>query len=143
MAPAHNFRGFTLMEILTVLVLISIISVVIVNGSGTSTIAHTQAEFDKLKIHIRYVQAMAIGSSLDCQIEFKDGGYGASKATNPNPTPIRLPGEEETIVTPVSLTLETTGILTFNAFGDPGSTDFIVQTGWGNFIVLANTGYIQ
>jgi prepilin-type N-terminal cleavage/methylation domain-containing protein len=56
----RNNRGFTLIEIIAVLVIIAIISAVVISrGTGTDA-ASLQAEVDTLKGHLRYAQYLAM-----------------------------------------------------------------------------------
>jgi MSHA pilin protein MshC len=55
-----NNRGFTLIEIIAVLVVVAIISAVVISRGTATDAANLQAEIDTLKGHLRYAQALAM-----------------------------------------------------------------------------------
>ncbi len=56
----RNIRGFTLVEITVVVVLIGIISAVVLARSITTDRINVVGEVDKIRNHIRYAQSMAM-----------------------------------------------------------------------------------
>jgi prepilin-type N-terminal cleavage/methylation domain-containing protein len=55
-----NNRGFTLIEIIAVLVILAIVSAVVISRGTATDAASLRAEIDTLKGHLRYAQYLAI-----------------------------------------------------------------------------------
>ncbi len=58
-----NERGFTILEVIVVLILISIVSVVIITRTTNIQDIELEAQSDKVQTHIRYAQTMAMKRS--------------------------------------------------------------------------------
>lgn len=83
---ANNRSGFTLIEVIAVLVIAVIISAVIVSRSGSSS-TDLVSQTEILKTHLRYVQTMSMSASdLSSYygIKCEDGVYWMFKGTESN-----------------------------------------------------------
>lgn len=96
----NNHRGFTLIEVIAVLIIIAVIAVVAVSRSVDYS-AEVYAGADALKAHLRYAQTMAMNSNPSSGaavwgISGTVSSYWLFQGTNPAAaaTYIRLPEDE-------------------------------------------------
>lgn len=102
--------GFTLIELITVLLIIGILSAVIVSRSGTLN-TDLAARSSELRSQLRYLQLMAMKNSTTYLALKSDGGsYWAYNSANSSKR-IPLPGESSSTVS-----LADKGITSLNAF---------------------------
>jgi len=115
----QNDHGFTLVEMVVVLVLISIISATVLARSISTNQIDFVGQVDKIRNHIRYAQSMAM-KRLDVDPN-ENGRWGIKCFGNEywlfkyetfgdQNTPVRLPGEE-----PGKISLPDLGV-TMNAY---------------------------
>jgi len=110
-------RGFTILEIVAVLLLLSILATVAGTRFSTSAI-ELQATVDRLKGHIRYAQSRAMNSETHWGINLPGDRY--SLFNNDNVANIvRLPGEKEDEIALPSGYAVTAGTLVFDTWGTP------------------------
>ena len=120
-------HGFTLFELVGVIILMGILTTVTVSRlTGTEDI-DLRAERDLLANHLRYAQAMAMGSVAPCGIAYTAGNparYRLFRSSAPG-TALTLPGEQETSVslpTGMTVSLSTGGTaISFTGWGVPCS----------------------
>jgi prepilin-type N-terminal cleavage/methylation domain-containing protein len=124
----QNNHGFTLVEMVVVLVLISIISATVLARSISTNQIDFVGQVDKIRTHIRYAQSMAM-KRLDVISDDRWGircsgtqywlfnytGFGTEN------TSVRLPGEQPGKITlsDLGVTNATTFTLYFNGLGAP------------------------
>ena len=109
-------NGFTLIEVIAVLVIIGILSVVIV-GRATAPNTELFSQTEVLKGHLRYAQERSMNTNAVWYIQFSGNTYTLYRAG----TAMTLPGESGTVVTP-GVTLGWTGgtdIFSFDGHGRP------------------------
>ena len=107
-------NGFTLIEIIAVLVIMSILGVVIVQRAS-STDARVAAQTEVLKGHLRYAQERSMNTNAVWYIQFSGNTYTLYRAG----TAMTLPGEDGPVVTP-GVTLGWTGGTDVFSFDDHG-----------------------
>ncbi|MFH2219339.1 MAG: prepilin-type N-terminal cleavage/methylation domain-containing protein [Pseudomonadota bacterium] len=138
--------GFTLLEVVLVLVIAGIIGVVVASrfvGVDTNMVVQT----DVVKTHLRYAQIRAMSSNEIWGINFQGTTYSLFKNGNTADT-VYFPGEE-------SLTIDlpsgksASEIVSFDSWGKPYN-DASGQSnhpggaiGDLSIIITANTGFIQ
>jgi prepilin-type N-terminal cleavage/methylation domain-containing protein len=87
--------GFTMLEIVVVLLLMSIVGATLIGRSITTSNLDLNSAADKLSNHLRYAQAEAMKLAYKDYpvwgINFTNGGYWMFRGTNPN-TKVRFPG---------------------------------------------------
>ena len=144
-----NIRGFTLIEIVAVLVIILILSAIAVSRS-LSTNNELISQTDIVKSHLRFAQLKALQDDLNVWgITFTGGSYSLSCAAGTNsscPASIQLPSESSgTHTFPTGVTSGTPTI-TYDSWGSPvGGAVNITLTQGSQTITLnvaAGTGNI-
>jgi prepilin-type N-terminal cleavage/methylation domain-containing protein len=109
--------GFTMIEVIAVLVILGIISAVAI-AKVSSVIAqyNLDSEADVIKGHLRYAQALSMNSTVNWGITFSSGSY--TIFTNPSST-VALPGTGSATATlPSGMTIAT-GTVSFDSWGTP------------------------
>ena len=105
----RNNRGFTLVEVTVVVVLIGIIAAVVFARSISTDQINVVGQVDKIRNHIRYAQSMAMKRNEVWVISFNATQYWLSDITL---NPVKLPG-----VTTATISLTDLGVsITGNAF---------------------------
>ena len=94
-------RGFTFLEIVVVMVLISIIAAVTFSRSITTTQINFVGQADKIRQHIRYAQSLAMKRDEIWGIRSSATQYWLFKNTTSNE--VQLPGEQNTKITLAAL----------------------------------------
>ncbi|KQC10676.1 MAG: hypothetical protein APR62_11735 [Smithella sp. SDB] len=149
-----NQRGFTMVEVITVLLIIALLAVVaIVRLSGTSSYdLATQTEV--IKAHLRLAQAYAMKLNSLWGINFDSSTTYYLFQGSGSTMPVRIPGENEITVsmTTKKSTLTITSApqrMTFNSYGSPVddsgnlmTSNITIVTNGGNITVTKNTGFI-
>ncbi len=137
--------GFSMIEVIAVLVLLGVIAAVVGNYTGT-TGAELAAEEAILKSHLRFAQMRAMNDTVPWGISFSGNTYtltenGAASTTN-------LPGtttNNRTIDSALTLTPSASAI-TFDTWGSPGTTTITITLSDGSetraITVTRNTGFI-
>ena len=89
--------GFTLVEIVVVMLLMSLITAVVLARSVTTTEVDVVGQTDKIRNHLRYAQATAMKrSDTVWGIQFTADSYRFFSGTSPQNNEILLPGGEYT-----------------------------------------------
>jgi prepilin-type N-terminal cleavage/methylation domain-containing protein len=122
-----NKNGFTLFEIVVVLVLMSIVAAAVIGRSIDTREIDLSGQSDKIRNHIRFVQAMAIKRSnsvwgITCAAD--PNRYWVFQGTNPDDAgkQFQLPGENNTEVSLAeSHVFVSAFTLFFDRFGRPYS----------------------
>ena len=112
----HKSSGFTLIEVIAVLVVVSVISAVVISRLMSSS-PKLIAQADVIKSHLRYAQARAMSSNVIWGISCDGSSYWLFKDGN-TATKVVLPGEEpdNTIVLSTQLDAEYKGTISMEAF---------------------------
>jgi MSHA pilin protein MshC len=112
--------GFTILEILVVLIIIGIISVMIIGRSHIGQV-DLLSQTEVIKSHIRYAQSRAMNSDRTWGIELDSTGksYWLYADGNP-PKKIRLPGQDTNSVDLSALNLALTPVSITVSFDDRG-----------------------
>ncbi|HQG65331.1 MAG TPA: prepilin-type N-terminal cleavage/methylation domain-containing protein [Smithella sp.] len=141
-------KGLTLIEIICVLVLIGIISLVAVVRMLSVQDVDRYAQLEVIKAHLRIAQARAMSTGEPYGINFNSTtSYFLFRNSAPN-TALLLPGEDNTTV---SLSVKKSAlvitsaplIITYDAYGSPGTSDINIETNGGTINITKNTGFIK
>ena len=137
-----NNSGFTLIETISVLLIIAIISAVLLTRTTMTNEATLRAEIDTLKAHLRYAQTLAMNDVPPIQwgIEVKESSYKLVKNPNDDNTSFSLPNESSQKHDFPSITA-TPATVWFDDWGSP-SGDLSLTLGGKTITITPNTGFI-
>ena len=118
--PNKHCRGFTLVEVLVVLLLLGTIGVVIASRVSSTGLYSVKSEAAALKSHLRYAQTMAMSTNLIWGLSIGSKQYSLFRDNNTSDTVI-LPGaESDPVVLPGNApSLSSAGPIRFNGMGTP------------------------
>jgi MSHA pilin protein MshC len=140
--------GFTLFEVVMVLLILGIISYFASTRLFTEEGISRVAEMDLIKTHLRYAQSRTMNTEKDWGITFEAGGKSYFLFNGDNPVlPIRLPGDESSNgkMTLAAITVTNAPITVrflSQSFGSPGTAPVSITTTAGTITVTKNTGFI-
>ena len=151
-------QGFTMIEVIAVLVILGIIAVVAVSRLGTDE-NDLIAQTDIVKAHLRFAQLKALSddTSASWGIAFAAGSYALQR--NGGAASVNLPGENGAThsfpsgVSITSVTVTPSQTVYFNSWGSPVDASgnlltanikiTLVQSVSKAFLIYNNTGYIE
>ncbi len=149
-----NLKGFSLIEVISVLLLLSIVSIIIVPrlfNTGVGDIV----TIDTLKSHLRYAQLRSMNSQANWGVKFDNAShaYWLFNTEPPNDENVRIAftGEEAVQVSFQNTMTATPALIAFDSLGKPFTnaavtSAFITENldlGNGETIIITkNTGYI-
>jgi len=155
----NDEQGFTILEIVVVIIIISILSAIMISQVNTGN-SELIAFGDSLKAHLRYAQTRSMNSDTAWSIRFlNNSSYGLYKDGSANP--YLLPGQDQPIVScPTGITLnnghDQSNLISFDSWGRPcldipgvlrqqSDRTLIISSSTGSFAipVIKNTGFIQ
>ena len=125
---AKGSRGFTLIEVITILVIMGILSAVVISRMGSTSTYSLASEVDILKTHLRYVQYRAMSDSVTWGMSFTGGSNSSySLRVDKAATTSSLPNENSstpwTHNLPPGITITTEDgagtAIDFNEWGNP------------------------
>lgn len=143
-----NSSGFTLIEVIAVLIILAIITAVAVSR-GMSTQNDLIQQVDIVKTHLRFAQLKALNDDVNTwSITFTTGSYSLSCTVGTNSTcpSSSLPSESSSSHSFPSGVTATSATVTFDRWGSPGGSAASINLTQGSqtitITVAANTGYI-
>ncbi len=164
LCPERGQQGFTLVELITVMLLVGILAVVVLPRfdllKGFDEIGYR----DKVRATLEYARKAAVGERRNVRVTLAANGLtltidndvpeGAAASTFPRslalPTPDRAcGGATNAICAPTGVTLAGTAALTFTPLGKPNAAAAYTVTGPAPssstyaITVAAETGYVQ
>ncbi len=139
--------GFTIIEVVAVLILVGIVSAVAISRIGDTSTYDLNSQVEVVKSHLRYAQSRAMASGSPWGVNFTTSTTYHLFEGTATATPILFLGESSPTV---SLTAKNSNltissapqVVTFDAYGSPGTTTITITTNGGNITVTRNTGYI-
>lgn len=143
--PTTHNAGFTLVEIIAVMVIIGIVGAMVVSRTGSDD-SGTVSTKDRIKAHIRYAQILALKSNTVSGIDFNGSNY--SIFTNGNTANAVDLGNGTTFTLPASYTqtlyFDLWGI-PYTAYVSPGSNTPWTTGALGTLglTLTADTGFVQ
>ena len=144
--PLKNSTGFTMIEIIAVLVILAIVTAVIISRSMTTSDVSLQTEVDTLKGHLRFAQARAMNeiSPTKWGIQVNGSSYKLVRNLNGDNTtfdsPSLLPGESSSTHA-TTISGAGSGTVLFDDWGSPSvaSVTFVGRS----ISITPNTGFIE
>ena len=146
-------KGFTLLEIITVFLLIAIVSVVVISRSVSTSEVNLASQVEVIKSHIRYAQARAMNTNKVWGVSLSSGSYMVFIQDGGKQNKVVLGQDAATISLPSGMTVSA-GEVSFDQWGQPYNND--TATGTSSTInitvnysgqsssssILQNTGFI-
>ncbi len=132
-------HGFTLLEIIVVLLLISIVTATVMFSSSAVENTDVYTAADRLKVHLRYSQIRSMNSDLIWGIVFNGTTYTLMRDISGSPVPELLPGENNSTV---NLPGNVTGTVSFDSWGSPSGLSTI-SLGLTAITITPDTGFIE
>ena len=147
-------RGFTLIELISVLLIMGIVAAVVISRVGTSN-NEVIAQIEVVKSHLRYAQSRAMNSDKIWGVRFDTSRYWLFKDGNIS-NKVTFPAEDSDTVTLPSGMSVGTEIVSFDSWGKPytdasGGTPqsgdrtivFLPSIANHAIIITKNTGFIE
>ena len=135
--------GFTMIEIIAVLVILGILTAVAVSRVMNTGEMEQRARLDAVKAHLRLAQARAMGEGSPWGVHFTANAYYLFRGTDPTQNKVTFPGESSDTVQAGSGFFSGTPLtVVFDAYGNPGGTTVNLVTSGGTITIIRNTGYI-
>ncbi|HML55605.1 MAG TPA: type II secretion system protein [Solidesulfovibrio magneticus] len=132
--------GFTIIEVVAVLVLLGIMAIAVVNRTGTQGV-QAMAEADALRSALRYAQSRAMGDVYTWGISFTASSYQLV-SDNPDTANAVLPGQgTNTRAMPANVALSGANFILFDSRGQPVSGN--ITTPGGSAAVVTGTQTIS
>jgi len=142
-----NQRGFTLIEVVAVLIIIGIVAAVAMTRATSTRDYDIISQVEAVKAHLRLAQSRAMGMNSPYGINFdSQTTYYLYDATNSEKK--LLPGQNELTVdleakkSGLQITSVSKNPVVFDAYGSPGTETITIATNGGQIIITKNTGYI-
>lgn len=147
-------RGYTLVELVTVVVILGILSAFAVPRFFDQDVFEERGFYEEVVAALRYGQKIAVGSGCPVQISIDASGYALAQQTvlanrcNPADVswavPVLLPdGQAAAGTTPAGVTLGPVVTYQFDGLGQTDlGADLTVSIGTWNLIVQAQSGYV-
>jgi len=161
----RNGRGFTLMEVIAVLVIIGIVAVVVISRSFSTSEIDLASQAEVVKSHIRYAQARAMNTNTVWYVQMLGAYFDVTsyevfawEVINNVLTqqPKLVPGQDSVwIPLPPDMTITGADYISFDSWGAPynndtgtGASETIIITlkykdQTNSFSITKNTGFIQ
>jgi len=137
----RRHAGFTLLEMVVVLLILSIVAAVAITKASSFNTYQVTTEAETIKGHLRYAQTRAMDTSTVWGITFASGSYTLfNSITGSNPL---VPGVNSATVTlPAGMSI-TTGTVSFDTWGTPytdtGATSVQNTGGYRSFNLTSGT----
>jgi MSHA pilin protein MshC len=142
-----NQHGFTMIEVISVLIIIGIIAAVAIIRMTNTSEFDLASQVEVIKGHLRLAQSRAMGTGSPWGINFNTATTYHLFQGSATTTPVLLLGEDNVTVnlTAKKSKLSITSaplVITFDAYGSPGSNTINLVTSAGNITITGNTGFI-
>ena len=147
----YNFKcqyGFTLIEVIVILLLIGLFSTVALSRYSSTNPAKLLKETDILKNHLYHARARSMGDDVQWDIKLSAGSYTLEK--DGVTAPVNLPGESSPVHNfsdGVTVTTGAGSTVYFDKWGSPGPADINIVLELGtesrNISISKNTGFIE
>ncbi|MEO5359140.1 MAG: prepilin-type N-terminal cleavage/methylation domain-containing protein [Nitrospirota bacterium] len=147
MLARANEKGFTLIEVVALLVVVGVLAAVVISYSSTPETYQVVSELETLRTHLRYAQLKAMSHLNGTTWGISVGGSSYQLYNNGAASAIPLPGDTTATHTFPSGVTATTTTITFDDWGSPGTADITVTLTKGGYSqsirVTKNTGFMS
>jgi len=153
MNKRNNERGFTMLEVIAILIVLGIIVAVAVGRYMSQQAYESIPQTEIFKSHLRYAEQLSINGDSTNTYGIQIGAGTASYTLTQNGVASGrwLPGESgntHNFATGVTLTgVNANQIINFDQWGSPGSNSITINVIKGSvtntFTITKNTGFIQ
>lgn len=144
----RRLNGFTLIEVIAVLLLIGLFSTVALSRYSSTNSIKLVKETEILKNHLRHARSRSMGDEVQWDIKISTGSYTLEK--NGITSAINLPGEDSPVHSFSNGVTVTTGngsTVSFDKWGSPGPADIDIVLAMGaesrSITISKNTGFIK
>ena len=148
-----KFAGFSLFELVIVIVLVSIMSVFALGSLFDADEFAARGFFDDTINAVRFAQKLAISTGCEVRVSTSATGYqllqsstcSASDFANPVANPASRDNNYENFNMPSGFGLSPTTTITFNALGVPGSDEVVTLSDGAtsySFTISGQTGLV-
>jgi type II secretory pathway pseudopilin PulG len=147
-----NYKGFTLIELVMILVLVGIIAAVVTPRLGDVTTTNASAFADKLRADIRYAQNLAMTTSQRHRVYINTApgpapGYAVVNVATGLAVQDPAGGNLSIVLNAgdyAGITVWPNAVIEFNSLGSPtGGTALTVSPGGATVTVTAETGAVN
>ena len=139
--------GFTLFEVIAVLVIMGILAAVAISRGTINQEANVKVEVDALKSHLRYAQSLAMNEipPIRWGIQLNSSSYSLVKydGDSEQTHTFNLPGESSATHNFKSgVSANGSTLVLFDEWGSPGSSDVNLTVGGESITITGETGFI-
>lgn len=149
-------NGFTLVEVITVMVIMGIIALFITARYMNTDSVNVNSEAEIVKSHVRYAQSRAMNTNTIWGINILTSSQYSLFQNGNTANVVSLPGQDSVTVTlPAGIAFSATGVISFDTWGKPhtdaagtssqaGSRVITLTKGSStqNITITQNTGFI-
>ncbi len=155
MVKINHSRGFSLIELVTVVVLLGILGVAALGRFGSQDVFAVRGFFDDTVTATRFAQKLAISCGCDVRVEIATSGYtlrqssglGANDFVNQVSNPANRSQNYQNSNIPNGFTFTSSGNITFNSRGlrEEATSSFALSDGSNSysFSVHSGSGLVQ
>lgn len=140
----YHQQGFTLIEVIVVLLLIGIVAAVVISRIN-ATNADVVGQTEVLKSHIRYAQSLSMHTDATWGLQFSGATYQLFSITGGARTNRILPNEDDTTVD-MPTGMSATGTLAFDKYGKPYTDEALTTRYTGGLLtgitITQDTGFV-
>jgi len=138
----HSFAGFTMIEVLAVLIVLAVVMTVVLSRTP-SIDREAYAQRAIIRAHLRFAQSLAMSSNTDTwEIAFTSNSYTLFQ--NGLPASINLPNDSTSTHNLPNGVAITSGIgtIVFDEWGSPGTDTITITVNTEPITVTRLTGFI-
>ena len=138
--------GFTLIEAIAVLILISIMSAVAISKTWPTDVYRLVSEVETMKAHMRYAQFRAMSDDVSWGIAYMANSYTLLKNGAAAPSPLPNETSQTHVFQSGASITSGAGTVSYDQWGSPGASSINITLASGlesrTIAITQNTGYI-